>query len=84
MDVRSCYGSKVVIYWPATMEAWIHFQARPCTVHSGQSGARTDFSCEYYGFWLSASFYLYAILIYLCHWYTLESKYRYDSQLLWR
>jgi len=36
MDVRSCYGSKVVIYWPATVEAWIHFQARPCTVHSGQ------------------------------------------------
>ena len=43
MDVRSCYDLKVVIYWPATVEAWVQFQARPCTVHSGQIGTRTVF-----------------------------------------
>ena len=32
MDVRSCCGSKVVIYWLATVEAWVQFQARPCHV----------------------------------------------------
>jgi len=65
MDVRSCYGSKLVIYWPATVEAWVQFQARPCTVHSGKSGAGTDFSFEYCGFCLSASFYPCAIFIHL-------------------
>jgi hypothetical protein len=65
MDMRSCCDLKVVIYWPATVEAWVQFQARPHALHSGQSGAGTDFSFEYCVFCLSASFYLFAILIHL-------------------